>query len=82
MPTGLRTQNPDLVRKMKDHVKKIFFCRLKKTYKVKREVTHWEKITYKVNNTERAAYCAISNSIVIKSRSTGLVCRGEIQRDL
>ena len=29
-------------------------------------MTNWEKITYKVNNTERGAYCAISNSIAIK----------------
>ena len=65
-----KEQNPDLVRKMRDHVKKkthTQFFQAQKNYKVKREVTHWEKITYKVNNTERAAYCAISNSIVIKS---------------
>ena len=29
-------------------------------------MTNWEKTTYKVNNTERGAYCAISNSIAIK----------------
>lgn len=51
--------------------KKAIFAGSKKTYKVKREVTSWEKITYKVNNTERGAYCAISNSTVIRAKAQG-----------